>query len=232
LTQIKQGEVDVWVIDLDQVEISSLIACLSSEELARADRFHFSRDRRRYIGVRGALRVILGNYLKCEPQSIEFTNLKHGKPYVYNRLGLEFNVSHSHEMAMVGVTLKHLIGVDIEYIQRKVDLEGLAKRFFSPQEVDELMSLDENSRLIGFFNAWTRKEAFIKAIGAGLSYPLSSFTVSLSPNAPAKLLWLENSQEKAQSWCVSEIPLQDNYQGAIAVQMPQINTLRHLSFPD
>ncbi len=167
-------DVQLHSIPLDQMAArqAGLARLLSPDELARAARFHFPRDRSRFILCRGRLREILSAHLKKNPAEIEFTYNARGKP---ETAGVHFNLSHSGGFAIVAVSAVRRIGVDIERIDARFAHENIPERFFSPGEVVALRSLPDSAQLDAFFKIWTRKEAYIKALGAGLSHPLASF---------------------------------------------------------
>ena len=160
---------------------------LSSEEHRRADRLHFAVDRRRYIVRRGRLRELLGRRLDCDPREVPITCNAFGKPRLEGS-DVSFNLSHSRGVALVALTRGAEIGCDIEWQDRRVEIDKVAESFFSRREVDALRSLPERQQTEGFFNCWTRKEAFVKACGGGLSLPLDAFDVSLRPGEPVALL--------------------------------------------
>jgi 4'-phosphopantetheinyl transferase len=185
-------EVHVWSASLerDEAVVQHLYRTLSADEQSRAARFHFARDRRRFCVARGVLRHLLAGYLSAAPAEIGFDYSPRGKPALQRRFSAElrFNVSHSHEMAVYAFARGREVGIDIEQIRTSVEFEQIAQRYFAPSEYQSLRSLPTALRARGFFNCWTRKEAYIKALGDGLSHPLDQFTVSLAPDQPARLL--------------------------------------------
>ncbi len=212
--------VHVWRVVLDQPEfaVHQLRESLTAAELTRAGRFHFERDQRCYMVAHAALRRIIGCYVRRAPQQIEFRVGSHDKPAVIDDQ-LHFNLSHSHELALCAFTLQREIGVDVEYTPRAVsDRDKLAERFFSARENEVYRALPPEQQGLAFFRCWTRKEAFIKAIGDGLSYPLDRFDVSFAPDQPAALLSINDDVALAQRW--SLIPLEPavDYVGAVAVE--------------
>ncbi|MCC6299524.1 MAG: 4'-phosphopantetheinyl transferase superfamily protein [Anaerolineales bacterium] len=213
LLEISPNRVDVWRIRL----VSSALDenALSAEERQRAAKFHFEEDRRRYIVSHASLRGILARYLSVEPIQLKFSVNEYGKPFLADR-ELEFNLSHSGEYALVAVTRGRNIGVDVEQIRAEVEIEELASRNFSPREVSELMALPPAQRIIGFFNCWTRKEAYIKAQGLGLSLPLDSFDVSLGE--PAVLRATRPNADEAVQWTALSLTVDTNHAGAVAVR--------------
>ena len=180
---LPDNEVHIWRINLDIAteQVQNYHQTLSSDEQSTAARFYFQKDRDQYIVARGVLRTILSRYLDIAPDEIQFSYGTHGKPTLTNSLGVEivnFNVSHSNNLAIVGDTRGRHLGIDLEYIQRDFACEEIARRVFSPHEIATLNDLPGDLKHEAFFNCWTRKEAYIKARGMGLSYPLNQFEVS------------------------------------------------------
>lgn len=207
-------DVHIWQIDLEQpeVKLQSLAQTLSSEEIARAERFYFPKHRQRFIAGRGILRSILGQYLDIEPAKVRFDYLPRGKPVLADTLadsGLSFNLSHSEGLGLCGVSYQRQIGVDIEHIRPVSDLESLAKRFFLPREYNLVRSHPSEQQPDIFFRYWTCKEAYLKATGEGLAQ-LEQIEVSLTPTKPAKLLTSEN-------WSLLELIPANNYRSAVVV---------------
>ena len=223
LPRLADDEVHIWLVDLDASDshIEHLQKDLSSEELARAGKFKFERDRKRYIVAHGELRHILGHYLRVDPSRLKFLAGPQGKPELLSTVEAKppcFNLSHSASAALIGVTDGRRIGIDIEYIHREFDRLELAARFFAPGEVAKLQRLPSALQPQAFFNCWTRKEAYIKAQGLGLQLPLKDFEVSLIPGEPAALLRTENDVAEASCWRLEEIPIGPHYIGALAVE--------------
>lgn len=174
--KLESDEVHVWraSLDLEASSIQSLLDILCVEEQQRAERYHFPKDRDRFIVARGLLRVIISYYLGKEPRDLQFVYNQYGKPALseaYNREPLCFNLSHSRELALYAVTQNRNLGVDLEYIRTGFPCEEIAERFFSPQENAILRTLPLDMKHKAFFTCWTRKEAYIKATGKGLSLP-------------------------------------------------------------
>ncbi|HEV2864427.1 MAG TPA: 4'-phosphopantetheinyl transferase superfamily protein [Pyrinomonadaceae bacterium] len=220
------AEVHVWRASLKQPPevLSALAATLSPEELERAARFHFRKDRDSFVVARGALRDILGRYLGVPPRRVRFTYGEFGKPALAAEtcggLPLSFNLSHSHELACCAVACGREVGVDVEHLREGVEVLSLAGHFFSRAEVAALGALPPEQRLRGFFNCWTRKEAYIKARGEGLSHPLDAFTVSLEPGSRAALLSTERDPAEAARWTLTDLPVGDDYAAALACEGP------------
>jgi 4'-phosphopantetheinyl transferase len=224
------SEVHVWNIDLARStsDIGVLWAVLGSDETARAARFRFERDRVRFVVAHAATRQILGAYLGAAPAALRFDTGDHGKPRLaspWAESGLRFNLSHSYDVALCGVTRGRELGVDVERVRALEDLDGLATRVFSPRELKALGQLTGVARTSGFFNGWTRKEAFIKALGTGLSHPLERFDVSLTPGAPARLERVEGSEEQAHQWTLLDVGLDAECAAAIVVHGRDVRLL-------
>lgn len=216
-------EVHVWSTSLNPPpeEIEKLEETLARDERARADRFHFQKDRRRFIVARGMLRAILGRYLGREPSGLRFCYTAHGKPELAAQSGddtLRFNVSHSHELALYGVTRGREIGVDVEYVRPVAEVEDIAERFFSPRENAVLCALPAHEKAGAFFACWTRKEAYLKALGDGLARPLDAFDVSLIPGEPARLLHVQGDEQERYRWLLRELTPAEGYTAAICVE--------------
>jgi 4'-phosphopantetheinyl transferase len=228
------NEVHVWRISLEYpaTGVESLWQILAPDERLRADRFHFSKDRQHFIIARGLLRTILGSYLDIKPERLRFGYESRGKPFLANSSAVEsrlnFNLSHSHELALCAVTLKRQIGIDIERIRPDFASEEIAERFFSPHEIGALRKLPEHLRKEAFFHCWTRKEAFIKARGDGLSLPLDQFDVTLVPGEPARLQQVSWDQDEAARWSLQKIDAGPGYVGALAVEGDGWNSFFYL----
>jgi 4'-phosphopantetheinyl transferase len=166
-------EVHLWTVQLAAAhEPNRFWTLLSPDEKDRASRFRRDRDWVRFVICRGALRILAGRYLNCDPAGLQFSYGPKGKPTL-GHSGLEFNVSHSHECAVYGFSAGPL-GVDVEHI-REVEVEAISQRFFAPDECTWILNSDARAEV--FFDCWTRKEAYIKAEGGGLSIPLEDFSV-------------------------------------------------------
>jgi 4'-phosphopantetheinyl transferase len=221
---LPEDEVHVWCVSLDQSasHIQSLFHILSPKERTRAERFHFERDHRRYIASQGHLRKLLGRYLRIAPEHIEFCHGARGKPALKETgntgTTLKFNLSHSHEVALYAITQNREVGIDIEHIRPVSDAIQIAERFFSPQEQKIFRSLPPEQQIEAFFNCWTRKEAFIKAIGEGLYHPLDQFSVSLAPGEPARLLHVENDPQETARWFLQALNPASGYVATLVVE--------------
>ena len=227
---LSSGEVHVWRAELEQpAELQeTFLGLLDQEERDRASRFHFEQHRRRFVLGRGFLRVLLGRYLGIEPEQVRFTYGLYGKPALageHRAPGLRFNASHSHELAVYAFVLDDEIGVDVEYIKTDFAGEDIARHFFSAHEVETLLGLPETERAAAFFRCWTRKEAYIKAIGSGLSHPLDEFDVTLAPDAPAALLRDHRDPNATARWSMSNLEL-DGYAGALVVENVNVSSVQ------
>jgi 4'-phosphopantetheinyl transferase len=220
---LERDTVHVWRVSLaqPQARIQTFLQLCTPDERARAEAYHFQRDRERFIAARGALRTILARYLPRTPEQLRFTYSRYGKPALLetmNERGLRFNISHAHELALCAVTRGREVGVDIEFIREDFASLDIAGRFFSQAEVAALRALPPGAQTLAFFNCWTRKEAYIKARGEGLSHPLDCFTVSLIPGEPARLLSTKNDPQEVSHWCLHELATGAGYAAAIAVE--------------
>jgi len=212
---LDRGELDIAVATLDQpAETTERFQnLLARDELARAAKFRFARDRNRYIVGRGLLRTLLGGYLQRPPRQLRFEYGAFGKPKLEGD-GPQFNLSHSGVLALYAFNADTEIGVDVELDRVDFAQERIAERFFSQKEVHVLRSLPERLQALAFMTCWTRKEAFIKARGDGLSLPLASFDVSLAPDVPAALLHTAWSPAEPAEWWLSD--LSDASRGYVA----------------
>ncbi len=215
--------VHLWRVDLDPSRSSpeTLKRILTPEECRRAERYHFERDQKRFIIGRGMLRTILGAYLSLAPEKVPIQYTDKGKPFLgkgSNPKELRFNLSHSKDLALLAVSQNKPVGVDIEWLRSVKDLIDLAKRNFSPNEVEALQSLPEDQRTEGFFNCWTRKEAYLKAIGLGLTHPLEKVEVSLIPGKPAELLATGSEDGRANDWLLHALTPAPGYKAAVAAE--------------
>ena len=217
---LESNQVDVWRVSLNDLldTVQQAEASLSAEESQRAARFRFDEDRHRFTISHIALRDILSRYLHIEPEKIDFSVGEIGKPAVISNLKLDFNLSHSGDFALIGIARERKVGVDVERFREELEIERVARRFFSENENAELMGLPSGQQQIGFFNCWTRKEAYIKAHGLGLSLPLDSFDVSLSPNEPAKLHATRPNHQEASCWTLLSLEIDSQHAGALAVE--------------
>jgi len=222
-TELALGATDVhvWRVPLVQppAAIAALLRTLGEDERARAARFHFDRDRNAYIVARGTLRALAGRYLDHPPDALAFGYRAKGKPYLTAPPGdaLRFNVSHSGELALIAFARGREIGVDIEHRRPLDDLLSLARTSFSPHEYAALCRLPPADHIHAFFSCWSRKEAFIKATGEGVSQ-LADFDVSLRPDEPARLLRVEGEPWAQRRWSLQDLPAIPDYAAALVIE--------------
>ena len=220
---LPEGEIHVWAVPLDPPPgtVERLARSLAADEWERALRFRFDRHRRRYQVGRAVLRELLGAYLGMPASEVVFSYGPRGKPYLGGPAatgGLSFNLSNSHELALVGLLRGPEIGVDLEFLKPMPDLEQIAERFFSASEREALRELPAGRKREGFFNCWTRKEAYLKAVGEGLAAPLDSFDVTLIPGEPPRMLTLKGDAERARRWSYRCFRPAGDYIGALAIE--------------
>jgi 4'-phosphopantetheinyl transferase len=221
--EIEPHQVDIWRIKLDVSTqlLRVLEGMISTDEAERAARFHFPIHRDRFIAAHGCLRDILTRYLPLDSRSLSFSVNDYGKPSLsetFSEHALEFNLSHSGDFALVAVTLNRQVGVDVEYMREEVSRVEIARRYFSEREVSDFLSVPPEGQNVTFFNCWTRKEAYIKAHGLGLSLPLDSFDVSLIPGEPAILRATRPNPQEAVRWTLKHLEVHPNYAAAVAVK--------------
>ena len=220
---IADDEVHVWRagLDLPLSQVQRLGGILTDDELDRANRFSFAIDRQRFIAARGTLRSILSRYLTIDPGHLRFQYNPYGKPFLdpeFNSYLLNFNLSHSGSMALYAMTRNMEVGVDVERVRSDVEYEEIAKRFFSVNEVAVLRTIPAEEKLEAFYTCWTRKEAYIKAHGEGLSLPLDSFDVSFAPGEPPLSLMTKDGPQERSLWTLLGLKPGLGYIGALAVK--------------
>ncbi len=216
-------EVHLYCAPLDKpaAELAPFVAILSAEEQTRAARFHFERDRQRFIVARVGLRRLLSRYLAVAAAEITFCYNAFGKPSLappYAASGLTFNLAHSGEFALYALACQRQVGVDIEAVRPQVEYEQLTHHVFSLAEQQSLQSVPLAQRREAFFHGWTRKEAYIKAQGMGLSLPLDQFTVTLAPDATPRLVSTQHAPAEADRWSLQSIPTPPGYVGAVVAE--------------
>jgi 4'-phosphopantetheinyl transferase len=219
---LDRDEVHVWraALDLPDGDVARLARTLAPDELQRANRFYFPRDRSHFIVGRATLRLILGRYLRVAPEQIGFAYSAYGKPSLAapdNQELYQFNLAHSAGMALYAMARTRAVGVDIERIRDDLDHQQIAARFFSPAEQAQLQVLPAEQHALAFFHCWTRKESYIKAHGVGLSMPLDRFTVSLAPYQPAQLLHSDAPGEVSR-WSLQELSPGPGYAASLTVE--------------
>jgi 4'-phosphopantetheinyl transferase len=216
-------EVHLWRIDLEAISAdeSRWQRVLSADEKTRAARFLLSSDRRNFVASRALLRIILAAYLATDPSLLTFAYSKKEKPYLgpeHAESDVTFNVSHSHGIALLAFSRHREVGIDVEQIRRDFDVEAISRRFFSTHEQQQLAASPHDSRFAAFFRCWTRKEAYIKATGEGLSFPLRHFDVSIVEGDHDALRSTRPDPAEAALWSLREIPAGSGYVAALCVR--------------
>jgi len=215
------AEIVVARLDADHDAVCSESALLSRAERHRASRFVRERDRDRFILGRATLRRLLGARLRIPASAVEVVVGAHGKPALGPQLrgsGLRFNVSHCGDVAAFGFAWGREIGVDVEAVRTIADADSIAQQFFSAREINAYFALPAAHRPLGFFHCWTRKEAFVKAVGDGLGFGLDRFDVSLDPGAPARLLRVDGDPGEQCGWVLGGFDPAPGFVGAVVTQ--------------
>ncbi len=221
--ELRDNEIHIWFGVLDQTitELYKSFLTLSADERMRGGRFYRYEDKKWFIARHGILRMILGGYLGVKPSELRFYPGKNGKPAIIETFGngtIQFNLSHSDGVALFAFTRNHEIGVDIEHIRDISEMEQIVGRFFSIKENEAFRILPQNQKREAFFKGWTCKEAFVKAVGDGLSRPFYKFDVSLAPGKSSGLLRIEDDSREASRWSIENLKPAPDYVGAVAVR--------------
>ena len=221
---LTSDKVHIWYanLDLSVQETEELNRILSPDEKEKANRFRFEEHRRRFIVARGSLRQLLANYLDISPENIQFEYSDRGKPILsnsYNQNTIQFNVSHSHNLALYAFTHQNRIGIDLEYLLRRSnDTVQIARRFFAPPEYEFISSLEENRQQELFLHIWTIKEAYLKATGEGLSGSLDGTQVFFADDKPIGLAAVAGNSQQAADWLVHSFNPAPNFIATVAVE--------------
>ena len=234
---LEPGAVHVWGTELtpDVRRRDDLAAYLSTSELERAARFRFDDDATRYTIGRGLLRRLLARYVGGSPSEIELGETEHGRPvrlHPQAHSDLDFNLSHSKDLALFAFCRGTRVGIDLEWLQPLDDMDDLVEIHFSAHERDTYHSLDPSQRRSAFFDCWTRKEAFVKAIGEGLSHPLDAFDVSFAPGEPPRLLRLASAPDDLARWSIYALDPADGYAACLAIEAPTATVQCYRVRPD
>jgi len=216
--KLDHRDVQVWALRTGTSSgvVEQFLQVLTPDEADRAGRFHFDRDRRSFVIARGALRMLLGSYLGIAPESVPFKYGSKGKPALAQTSTLEFNASHSGGLAVFAFTDGCELGIDVEQIRPIPDGIAIAHRFFSSEEVSDLLALPVKEQERAFYLCWSRKEAYIKATGDGLSTPLDQFRVTLTPDRPVRFVHLGHSTAAAERWTLHDLQIDPGYAAALA----------------
>ena len=223
-------EVHVWAVWLKaSPPVNRAYRCLlSPHEMARADRFVFEHLTRSHELSQGALRLLLAHSLKCQPGDVAFRFGPRGKPMLQGDSRMRFNMAHSGSLALYAITVDCEIGVDVEELRDIPELEQVASHYFSKAEALQLLSIaDEMATREAFYRCWTRKEAYIKAVGDGLYLPLDQFQVTLLSDAPAKFIHIGDDSAAAAEWTLQHLDPAPNYFGALAYHAAPRNVVFH-----
>lgn len=217
--RLDDSSVHVWMADLHAPgeHLDHYASLLAHDERERAARFHFERHRDHFVAGRGILRTLLALYLDQAPEAVQFSYTDFGKPFLA-KSNLQFNLAHCGNVALFAFCLQDAVGIDVERQRELPDALAIAGRFFSPRESETLRALPPAEQTAAFFRCWTRKEAFIKAVGEGLSYPLAAFDVTLAPREEARLLAVRGSASEAAQWTLLDLRPAMGYEGALVVK--------------
>jgi 4'-phosphopantetheinyl transferase len=215
-------EIHVWSVPLTvgPEQLFRLGKLLDAEEQDRARRYVHVRSREQYVIARAVLRILLGRYLDVPASAVRFASGPQGKPLLASSRGLHFNVSHSEGMALIAVTRTGEVGVDVERIRPCEMHLDMADRFFTPGEAAALRALPRERGEEVFFHVWTRKEAFLKALGLGLSHGLERFEVSAHPDEPPRIKHIDGDPEAGARWFLAHLTPAPGYVGALALEGP------------
>jgi 4'-phosphopantetheinyl transferase len=218
-----RAPIRIWRAELDrsEAETAALAGTLSTEERARAERFRFERDQRRFAVGRGVLRTLLGRTLGIAPEAIAFSYGSRGKPALAHPADseLEFNLSHSNGLALLAISWGRAVGIDLEYQGKELDFLGIADRFFTPQELAQIRGQPvPAAQRSAFFRGWARKEAFLKARGDGLWVGLDQFEVAIDPAAPARVVWTAWDPDEAARWSMIDLDVAPGFASALVVE--------------
>jgi 4'-phosphopantetheinyl transferase len=215
---LTEDSLHVWYVQLDRClsQVDDYRAILSDVERSRASRFHFQRDQERYVIAHGVLRYLLAIYLERDPRNVPISRLACGKP-VLTDVPLEFNLAHSNDMAVIAIARRQ-VGVDIERMRTLPDAVDLAQRFFPEAEALYIGQLPEKSRGIEFLRSWTRKEAYLKGCGVGLTVPLRSVSTGMNQSHKSGPSMCCSEGNPPSFWKFAELELDRSYVGAVAVK--------------
>lgn len=215
------GTIACWRVDLEQPEsvVGALAALLSADERERAARFVFPRDRRRFTVTRACLRALVARCCGEAATAIRFAYARHGKPALAAPTpAVHFNVSHAADVALIALTRDQPLGVDIEAVRPFADLRDVAARFFTRAENEAITTVPAADRELAFFLCWTRKEAFSKALGDGLTLALDRYRVSCRPGEPARILEIDGSPTAGAAWSVHDLRPAPGFVGAAVIR--------------
>lgn len=224
---LKFGHIHIWRASLiyTEKEQQLFLGLLSSQEKERAAKYMVKHAASHFIVARGVLRILLARYLNVLPGQLVFHQNKYGKLYLED-YPVQFNLSHSQDLALFIFALNCPVGIDLEFIREDFDYVDIAKKFFAESEVESLFALPLHQQLQAFFNCWSRKEAFIKAIGTGMFTSLDKFSVEVfwQKNGPVRLTAaMDNVVLHPQAWSIEALDPADKYAGAFAARLSTYN---------
>jgi 4'-phosphopantetheinyl transferase len=216
---LAKDEIHVWQLSLtlSSEQLDYLRELLSDDERERANRYMHRPSREQFITTRASLRMLLGRYLGMAPERIRLGTSNTGKPILVGG-GLYFNVTHSQEVGMIGLSYAGEVGIDVERVRAYPGHLDMADRYFTPNEVVALKRLPIGAREHAFYHVWTRKEAFLKATGLGLSHGLERFEVSVPPDDPARILHIDGDHTAGERWCMTKLEPAEGYVGTLAIE--------------
>jgi 4'-phosphopantetheinyl transferase len=234
MQRLDSGQIDLWFAWLGEITDSRRIAeyrsLLSEEERQRQMRFHFERDQHRYLVTRAMVRGVLSKYADVAPRDWRFAVNEYGKPSIAaehaEARGIEFNVSHTEELAVLGVARASALGVDVENIRARDVAIDTAVRYFAPAEVTALRALPHQRRQQRFFEYWTLKESYIKARGMGLSIPLDRFAFDLDCPSGIRLMIDPSLGDRPERWAFMQLLLGQDHMAAVCVETGRMGPLR------
>ncbi|HEX2195771.1 MAG TPA: 4'-phosphopantetheinyl transferase superfamily protein [Actinomycetota bacterium] len=211
---------DVWRIEVRH-PAGDLARLLAPDEAERAARFRFERDRDSFVTARAGVRTLAASYLGIAPEDVVFGYGPKGKPELG---GLAFNVSHAGDVVLAAFAPSGRVGVDVETLRPDVEMRALARRFFTTAENAALERLSGDDLVRGFYGCWTRKEAFVKAVGEGLSFELDRVEVSVPP-APARVLAIDGDEGAAGAWTMADVDAGPGYAAAVVIDEPDVEVV-------
>lgn len=218
------AEIQLWSIDINPAshEPAELLSLLSDDELKRAERFRFEKHRHRWIAGRAMLRIILSAMTQRSPESVAFEYGEHAKPYLpysSDHERIHFNLTHSSDLALLAVTAVGPVGIDVERIKPLSNIDAVVSRFFSPAERDAFRSVTGDiDRLRAFYACWTRKEAYLKALGCGISEPTDTFDVTFGSDSEPEITAIDGNNDAARDWLLFDLKVTPGFVGALAIR--------------
>ena len=224
MVKIQSDEIQLWLVEDQSVDdkdvLDSYHALLNNEELKRLERFVFPRHKKQFLLSRALLRSVLANFLELTPEELVFARNAYGKPRIASfaaRAPLHFNLSHTNGLSVLAIAADNELGVDAEYLTRRVDILKLARRYFSAEEADSFQALDVSEYNERFFDLWTLKESYIKACGMGMAIPLKDFTFHFQPQG-LEISFAEGREDSPEHWYFWQYRYREQFQLALALK--------------